>query len=324
MPVSYQSHQTRQFTDFSPLIALGGLAILGCAAVLSLFFQRTLVDQLVTVFPEESVSLEPLQLKKSPIGALRIDVSAVIPTNHWVTYEISLVDAEGEVLVSAMKQAWSESGTWQEDGESGTWQEEDVRGGLDVRTAATGPVTIVLSVLEYGETSGNEVEAPVSLRVNVDNGTIDGRYMLIGFIATIVLIILSFNAVKESGKCVIDKSIGDSDLGGRSVMGGPDTLIKVAATIKSDETSPAKFKIHFYIKDKNGEQIYYHVFTIPRGAKNDDVCWQTWKQHFILESRDSYNMYLEVMPDGPVDSTRLVVKENVRTLQAVEYIHIQC
>lgn len=324
MPVSYQPQRTSQFKDSSPLIALGALAILGCAGVLSLLLHKTLIDQQVTVFPEESVSLEPVQLKKSPIGALRIDVSAVIPTNRWVTYEISLMNAEGEVLVSAMKQAWRESGTWYEDGESGTWQEEDVRGGLDVRTVATGPITIVLSVLEYGETSGNEIEDPVSLRVNVHNGVIDGRYMLVGLIATVVLIVLSFNAVNGSGKCIIDKSIGDSDLGGRAIMGGPDSLIKVTAIIKSDETSPAKFKIHLYIKDKNGEQIYYHVFTISRGAKNNDVCWQTWQQHFVLESRDSYNVYVEVMPDGPVDSTRLTVKENVCTLQAVEYIHIRC
>lgn len=324
MPVDVQTRKIKRFRDFSPFIALSALGLVACASFVSGLLQRTLFTRSFNLSPEESITVGPIQLKKSPIGALRIDVTAEIPTNHWITYEIGLVDAEGNLLTSAMKQAWRESGTWVEDGESGTWEERDLDGGLDIRSAATEQLNIELSVLEYGTTAGEEVDLSAPLSVEIKNGVVDNRYLTVGWIATILLTIFSFNSVYVSGKYIIKKSIGDSDLGARTVMGGPDNLLKAVVEVTSDTTSPSKFTIDFWIKDKNGEEIYFHKFDLNRSlVKTNDSHKQSLKTFFLLEPRDSYQFYVEVVPDGPVDRTRITIQEGARTILSPDVIHIQ-
>ena len=324
MPVDVKTQKSKRFRDFSPLIALGALGLIACAGFASGLLQKTLFTRSLNLSPEESITVGPIQLKKSIIGALRIDVSAVIPTNHWITYEIALVDAEGNLLASAMKQAWRESGTWREDGESGTWEEQDLQGGLDIRSGKAEQINIELSVLEYGTTSGEALDSSATLEIVIKNGVVDTRYLMVGSITTLLLTGFSFYSVYTSGKYVIKKSIGDSDLGGRGVTGGADNLIKAIVAVTSDEKSPSKFTVDFSIKNKNGEEIYFHQFSLNRsGFQTNDSYRQSLKTFFLLEPRDSYRFYVEVVPDGPVDRTRLTVQEGAHTILEPDIIHIQ-
>lgn len=323
MPVDVQTRKIKRFRDFSPLIALGALGLIVCAGFISVFFQKTLVNQAINLSPEEAIALDPIELEKSPIGALRIDVAADIPSNRWITYEIALIDSQGNLLASAMKQAWKESGTWREDGESGTWSEQDVKGGLDIRSKTGEPITIELSVLEYGTTAGEEVDSSATLNVVVKNGVVDTRYFFIGTLATFLLSGFTTYSVYTSGKRVIQKSIGDSDLGGRGVMGGANNLIRATVAVVSDETSPSRFTIDFSIQDKDGEEVYSHQFQLNRGSKINESYRQSLRTFFLLEPKDSYRFYVEVVPDRSVDRTRLTVQEGAHTILEPDIIHIQ-
>ena len=323
MAVHTTRKTTSRFVDWSPVVAIAATGLVFVAGVLSWALRKTLVKTSLNVVPEESVNLDPIQLAPRSIGALRVDVTTVLPSNRWVTYEVLLKDAEGNTLSSAIKQAWQESGTWSEGGESGTWSESDLQGGIDIRSAAAEPITVAILVLEYGDTAGNTINEPVPFRVTVRNGAIDGRYLWVGFIGTLVLAVLSFIAAGQTGKTVINRSIGDSDLGGRAVMGGANSLIKVRVKTKTDETSPSQFQVDLYLKDANGEVVYQHGFPLKRYFSSEDVYWQALTAYFVLSQRASYGFYVEVVPDGPVDSTQLIVQEKAKTRKEIDLIVIE-
>lgn len=46
------------------------------------------------------------------------------------------------------------------------------------------------------------------------------------------------------------------------------------------------------------------------------------ERHFILTQRGSYGFHVEVSPDQPIDSTRLIVRDKARTLFAVDAIEL--
>ncbi|MEW6497391.1 MAG: hypothetical protein AB1589_33555 [Cyanobacteriota bacterium] len=326
MPVSIQTQRTRRFIDPWPYVALGATGLVFSALVAATFFQKTLLSKSIYVSEEEPIQLEPLQLKRQLIGALRIDVEATIATNQWVTYEIQVLDPQGKVIASVIKQAWSESGTWYEDGESGSWYEDDLVGGLDVRAKKQEQVTIAIAVLEYGDSSGREIDRPVPLNVTVQNGVVDKRYLWAGLVGATSLAVLACIATPMSGKEAIAKSIGDSDPSDRSTVGGSNHLVRVNVDVESDENSPRQLDVSLFINDAYGEQIYARSFPVKLSFKEEEgkVKGATGQLEafFILEPRSSYGFHVEVLPDAPVDRTTLTVRDGSRTLQGIEVAHI--
>ncbi|MBE9126011.1 MULTISPECIES: hypothetical protein [unclassified Coleofasciculus] len=326
MPVTIQTRHMGRFIDPWSYIALGAAGLVLLAFIVAQFFQKTLVSTTVSASEDEPAQLEAIQLSRQPIGALRIDVKALIPTNRWVTYEIQLFDQQGQVIASAIKEAWKESGTWYEEGESGSWSEEDTLGGLDVRAQKNEQVSIAVAVLEYGQISGQELDEPVQFKVTVQNGVVDTRYLLPGLIGAGSLALIAFMATPLSGKKAIAKTIRDSDPSGRGTAGGSDRLVRVKVDVKSDETSPRQLEVRLFINDAYGEQIYAHSLpmTLRYKKENGKVEEATGKVQafFILEPRSSYGFHVEVMPDAPVDQTTLTVRDRTRTRQSVEVVQI--
>ncbi|AFY65389.1 hypothetical protein [Geitlerinema sp. PCC 7407] len=331
MAVDIRPLRTAKFRDPWIYVAWAAVGLIFVAGLTSLFLRQSVVNTTVSAEPEEPAELAPIKLPRAWLGATRIDVKAVIPDNRWLTYEIQILDAKGAPLGSAIKQAWRESGTWYEEGESGSWAEDDLWGGLDVRSATkdqTGPVTIAVNVLEYGLTSGQEIEEPVSFRVQVSRGVIDSRYLWGGFFGSLVLAVLASLSVGQSGKKVIAKKIDDSDVGDRAVVGGPNRLVRVSVDVASDETSPQSLQVNLYLKNGDGDQIYARPETVKLTLHKDedgklDRATGHLDAFFVLEPRGSYGFYATVMPDAPVDSTRLTVRDGAVTRQPVDVITLR-
>ena len=326
MPVTIQTQRTSRFIDPWSYVALGATGLIFLALVAATFFQKTLLSKTITVSEEEPVLLQPLQLKRQLIGALRIDVAATIATNQWVTYEIQVLDPQGQVIASVIKQAWSESGTWYEDGESGTWYEDDLVGGIDIRAKKQEQVTIALAVLEYGDSSGRELDSSVPFQVTVQNGVVDKRYLWAGLVGATSLAVLACIATPISGKKAIAKSICDSDPSDRATVGGANQLVRVKVNVESDTNSPRQLEFRLFINDAYGEQIYARSFPIKLSFKKNEgkVTGATGQLQtfFILEPRSSYGFHVEVVPDAPVDRTTLTIRDGSRTLQSVDVAHI--
>lgn len=326
MPVTTQTQRTSRFVDPWSYIALGAAGLVLLALMGSQFFYKRLMSQTVYVEPEESVQLESIQLEPQLIGALRIDVRALLPSNTWVIYEIQILDQNGDVIASAMKEAWSESGTWYEDGESGSWSESDLQGGLDVQAKKNEQITLAIAVLEYGNTSGQELEQPVGFQVTVENGVVDTRYLWSGLIGSTILGIIAIIATPVSGKTAIAKTIQDSDPSERATVGGANQLVRVEIKVKSDETSPRQLTARLVINDAYGEQVYARALPMPLSLKEEDGRVESAKGQvqcfFTLDPRSSYGFHVDVMPDAPVDQTKLTVRDRNRTLGSVEVVHI--
>jgi len=328
MPIKIQPLVTTQFTERSPLMALGALGLLGIALLLSPLFHRQLLSTGVYVGAEETVQLDPVQPREGAIGALRIDAVALLPGNAWSVFEVQVLDSQGNVLASAIKQAWSESGTWQEEGESGIWTEQDEAGRFDIRQATIdGPVVVAISVLEQGSSTGLPLDGPVVYRVTVAEGVIDYRFLWSGAIGVLLVAALTAIAVKATGQTVISEQINDSDLVGRGTLGGPNTLVRIIITVVSDETSPPQLTANLAINDSYGESIYRRQVDIPLSIRREDGKVESARGSatvdLILDPRGSYGFSVVITPDGPVDHTFLTVKEGIRTLTPTAITYIQ-
>jgi len=323
MPVTTKTQRTSRFIDPWSYIALGASGLVLLALMGSQFFYKKLVSERVSVEPEASVELESIQLEPRLVGALRIDVRALLPSNTWVIYEIQILDQNGDVIASAMKEAWSESGTWYEDGESGSWSESDLQGGLDVQAKKNEQITVAIAVLEYGNTSGQELEQPVGFKVTVENGVVDTRYLWSGLIGSAILGIIAVIATPISGKTAIAKTIQDSDPSGRATVGGADQLVRVKINVKADETFPRQLTARLVINDAYGEQVYARAMPMHFILGTEDTRRHQLQCFFTLDPRSSYGFHVEVTPDAPVDQTKLTVRDRNHTLVPVEVVHIR-
>ena len=328
MQVAVESKRTNRFIDKWAYIALGATGFLLLAFIASGLFKKTVVSKNISVGVEESTQLEKFTLEPQAIGALRIDVKASIPANTSLAYQIQLLDQQGKVLASAIKNAWNETGTWYEDGESGRWEESDLLAGLDVRTKKPEQVNLAIAVLEYEDRTGRELTQPKPVfNVLAENGVIDTRPLWPALFGTIPLTVMAMFAVPLTGKKVISKKIDDSDPSDRATVGGANKLVRVKVDVASDETSPSYLQIKLVINNGYGEQVYRTSNTTSVNIKRENGkieggnCSLTL--FFVFEKRDSYSFNVEVLPDASVDRTTLTIREGARTLGAQEVTYIQ-
>lgn len=342
--MSYVSKKVKssKFIEYSLYLCLGINIFLFLALFLSSSFSKTLVNKTIStqvVEGDNLIKLEPILFKKKVFGALRIDAKAKIISNTWLTYEIQLQDSQGNIIASAMKPAWRESGTWREGGESGTWSEQDLSGGIDIRLSRNEKereLTPVIMILEYTTSSGQplyqgvngeEVYQNVSFQVKIINGAIDTRYIWAGLIGTVLMTIFCFYSVNSMGTLVISKFINDSDLGDWAVFGDPDKLVKATIKVLADETTPSSLNFKLWVNDGYGEQVCKtNQFVSIHYHKNDEgeILSATAKTdfYFLFPKRTSHNVYVEIEPDQPVEKTWLWVKEGVKTKKSVDIIEI--
>ena len=317
-------------TDFLDRWAYLPSAISACLFLLILFgspLAKTLVDKNIIATEKEPVKVDRIDLPASKLGALRIDVQTYVPNNHWVVYEIQLVDQNGQVIASAIDEAWRESGTWREGGESGTWSESDELGGLDIRSSQVEKLDIVIQVLESGTARGQATDLSVSFDIKVKNGVINKSDLWWGLLCNLGLTFMAMRATKISGQKVISKKIADSDPQGRATVGGKERLVRVKINTKLDENTPLTIQINLSIDNIYGKQIYKDTdIVIVSLNKNDDglITKGTGmlESFFILEPRSLYRFKVNVEPDAPVEWTSLIVRDGSKTLKEIEVVKI--
>ena len=328
MPATIRSQSTIRFVDPWPYIACGATGLVILALMSSLFFQKSLRFANIKVSEAEPVKLKPVLVSREPIGALRIDTKVMLPDNHWVTYEIQLFDQQNHLLASGIKQAWSESGTWTEEGESGTWHEDDLWAGLDVRTTKDKEmITIAVEVLEYSDTSGQEIDQPVPFQVTIRSGVVDARYLWAGLFGAASFAALACKAVGTKGNTVIAKTLKNCNVSDRAITGGRNCLVQVTVQVNAGGTAPRQLQGHLCLKDAQGEQVYSWSFLVMLKSQKDDAghvkrATGRVEARFILEPRTSYGFQIAMLPARHIEQTQLIVREGTHTLQAVEIVHI--
>ncbi|MBF2063436.1 MAG: hypothetical protein IGS39_03225 [Calothrix sp. C42_A2020_038] len=324
--MSTETKRTSRFIDWWAWGAFNGFILIFLTLIISPFWQRTLLNKIVTVQDDEPVKLEPVELKSNALGALRVDAEAQINANEWVAFEIQLLDQAGKVIASGIKQGWSETGTWYEDGESGSWSEQDTLGGLDVRAKQDEKLTVALALLDYGTTAGKELNNPVSFRVKVRNGVIDIGYLWLGIVICFIFALVAMYATCKSGKRAIFETINDSDPTGRGTLGGQDRLVRLRVEVEADETVPQRLEIRLVINDAYGEQVYCESTDIGVSRKIEDGEFINavgkLEKLFVISERGSYGFHVEIHPDEPIDRTKLIVRDGARTLLPVDVVHL--
>jgi hypothetical protein len=111
MTVKISYFKTTRFLDFWAYLPAGVTCFLFLFLVFSPFLTKTLVSKTVKVSEEEPFQVATVELKPKELGTLRIDVRSFFPDNHWLVYEIQLVDKKGQLIAEAIDESWRESGT---------------------------------------------------------------------------------------------------------------------------------------------------------------------------------------------------------------------
>jgi hypothetical protein len=320
-----KTYSTRKFIEPAIFLRWFTFGLISLALVASWFMGQTQIRKTVAVEPdaEDYVEVGSLTLKPSAIGATRIKAEAKIPANHWVTYELILLDSQGNIVTSAMKEAWSESGTWNEDGESGTWSEQDLDAGLDIKAQTSETLTLAVSVLDYTTSSGQEITNPVPIEVKASTGVVYQTPLLWGWIVTAVLTWISGSLIQSGcGRRAIFKTIPDSDVGARGTLGGSLSLVHLRLEIISDETTQLTLSPKLWIRNADGDDLYRHTYTVIPRIAGEDVKKSELNAYFRLLKKGSYGFYVEVMPDAPVDRTTITVFDGAKTSGRVEVTDI--
>ena len=251
---------------------------------------------------------------------------AHVASDRWITYEVQLRARDGDILASAIKKGWHETGIWREGGESGMWEEKDLRGGFDIKLTQQQEMRLAIAVLDYTDTTGEPVEEKARFDVTVRNGVIDTRYLWAGLAGTAALGVLAAIALNFTGKRIINASANDSDVSARGVVGGRKSLVKVKVVVLADENAPGVLQVHLNIRDRNGELVQQERLSVLLRWLREDGEIQGGRgiaRYFVLlEPRDSYGFYVETVPDGPVDRVTLFVDDGVRTLTPIEVHHL--
>ena len=327
MQVAVDTKRTSRFIDKWAYIALGATSFLLLALIGSGLFKKTLISKNISVGVGESTPPEKLTLKPQLVGALRIDVEVSIPTNTSLIYQIQLLDQQGKVVASAIKNAWSEAGTWNEEGESGSWSESDLLAGLDVRTKKAEQINLVITVLKYEGTTRRELTQPKPVfNVLVENGVVDTGPLFPALFATIPLTVMAMFAVPFTGKKVISKTFDDSDPSVRATLGGANKLIRVEVNVASYQTFPSQLQVKLVINDGYGEQVHSTLTTMSVNLEGENGSVKRGNGSstlfFVFEKRDSYSFNVEVLLYRSAYGT-IFVREGARTLRAQEVVYIK-
>jgi hypothetical protein len=322
--MSITTYTTSRFVSRWFYLALLATIIVTLTLFFAPLFSTTLVNTKVSARVGQPALLPAISLRREPIGALRVDVTAQLPANQWVTYEIQLQDANKQIIASAYKEAWAESGTWSEDGETGSWYESDTRAGLDIRADRPEPIQIGLNLLEYTDTVGNDIDKLVPFNITVQNGVIDTRYLWAGWFGTTLLTGLAAISVLLSGRLAISRVVRDPEISARTELGGARKLVRVKVSIGGYTTqfSPPVC-VNLFVKDANGEQIYATTQSVKLSGFNAEKgktkrALASWHQFFVLEPQNSYGFYVQVKPEALVDRLTLEVRDQAQTLTPVE------
>jgi hypothetical protein len=175
--------------------------------VVGVLSERTVWSGSFTVGEDDPSTTPELTLPDSWIGAVRVEARAAVPQEHWAAYQVTALAPDGTVLLELVKEAWSESGTWYEDGESGTWSESDLELLWDVRARKAEPVRFELSLLDQGSAQDQSpspaldggTPAAVPIAFTVRAGVVDGRFLALAFLLSLAFSLVAYYLAGHGG-----------------------------------------------------------------------------------------------------------------------------
>jgi hypothetical protein len=310
---------TGRFISRWAYVSLGLVGLMSLALLSVPFWQRLLLTESLSVSEGDSVELPTIALPLTRWGALRVEAMASLPWGQSATYEIQIRDRTGQVIGSAVKDAWAETGQWAEEGESGTWDETDVAAGLDLRSKQAETLTLAIAVLDHTNTAGLDLNKPIRFTVQVYSGAIDDRYLWAGLLGTLCTTLLAFGAVPTSGRRAIAKTMRRAhEVTERGDLKGGDRLLRLTVQVKAPPHAPSVFTLSLTIHNADGESIFSdRVSLATKYSKHEGKTTGAGVRYtgfFMLASPGSYGFSAAISPEDPILKTTLTVYEDAHTL----------
>lgn len=312
-----ESVTTTRFADPWANVAIAAIGLVLLAGLDSLSAKQLLRKQL-QASRGETARLEAIAVRPPLWGAFRIEVTTQQPFNSWVIYEIKVLDETGEPIASGIKETWRSF-----DGRETSGRRDDLKGGLDLKIDKPQSLTLAIAVLETGVGTGTKADLPEPLkfRVTVRKGVMDGRYLWAGALGSGVMALLAMLSRREIGAVVIAKTLEDSEVGARAIVGGSDSLVRVTVKAWLDETRPAKTTLELRVTNAYGEEVceLREFFGSSLMGSLASVK-QDW--YFAFDARDSYGFFATISPDDPVEKIELQVRDGARSAGSVRVMNV--
>lgn len=311
MPVTAETQLTARFIRRGFYLAL--LAILLVLAVFlnTRSINQTLYSKTILVAKNEPLTLTTVELAPSWLGTVKVEASALVPKNRQVTYAIQLLTPQGQLLHSTPQHA----------------ERRNQKGSLDTRSVGFTQATasIAIAVLNYTDATGNELQQPIFLRVNIRKIELDSRYLWFGCLGIASLGIISLATHKFSPTITaIRTSAANNAIEGRGVLGGPKQLVRVNLKLISNQKPTRRIEVTWCIVNEVGEIIYDSTLPVtlkfnPKKA----LAIAKLERYFILSERGIYQFYVIAPPYEQIQRTILIVRDRARTFGPVKVKRIK-
>jgi hypothetical protein len=267
---------------------------------------------------EAGVTTAPFQLTPRIFGALRIECRVSLPSDTWADIKVAIVDAQGEPIAEAVKETWSEQGTWHEDGQSGSWAESDTELAWDVRPDTPEEARVELELLGVGSTNSlQELEGEkVHVDVVVSDGVVDFRWLLVGFIGASLVWVLVWYAAGHGGRPVIVER-WDGEITARADCQGGLVAITVSGLLDETSVSP---RLCLKVRDGDGVELVNLDKSLQTTAVRSEGELEGYRfdrKLYVLLLPGNYGFYVRVTPDPPIEWIKLLVRDSATTRGAV-------
>ncbi|MEB3291860.1 MAG: hypothetical protein VKJ24_01745 [Synechococcales bacterium] len=317
---------TGRFISVAPYLCLCMSLVLLLVLMFSPSVGKTVFSRQVTVESEQPVTVGTLTLPPDRVGVLQVEAIALLPTNRWATYEIQLVNSREQLLLSAVKESWRETGSWQEEGQTGTWDEGDTTALLNFRpTQRSEPIQVVIEVLELSDHTGKKVTETLPFSVTIRRDPLNVLPLWLGWFLTVGLTGLAFWTVPRSGRVIL-RAVGshltDRPGGEIGVQEWGQVTAHQLVRLSIEVQAPPRYSsprviLMAKVLSPSGQELWCEKSGIDLNlVKRSTIPHhrQGFAEYFLLfEQSDSYQFLAQVQTAGQIEQVKLCVRDRVQT-----------
>lgn len=296
-----------------PAIPLAVLLLAGLVPPRSLTFRPA---------ADRSLLSEPFRLESGPLGSPLLQVEATIPRDTNLTYQLELLDPNGQVVLELSRDGWRETGTWTEDGQSGTYDESDTAVPLLLRPAASGPHRLRLRLEELSGADGQPRAEPVGFRARLRPHRVNAPLLLLTAAAGLVSSVCAWMGIYGHCRRVHRLRLEEGRARLRADLG--PGLVRLWITVRYEPEAqaplPQSVPLRLQVHDGLGRLRQRHEQPLPLTALTvNDEPLRFARQRLVLRLPERGNLALQVeLPDdlGPARDAlaqfTLTVEDGVR------------
>jgi len=283
--------------------------------ILLAFLSKEIYKDKAVLFLNEEYDSPPIDFKRTAfLPAYKIKITAQIPVNHWLDYEVMLVEGDEDIF-GFEQNVWREKGIWREGGESGRWHESDRKKEFMFVPHKSGKYHLHFAIASLTGVRGQKTRKSdaIILFYSVIKNYASYGTILASLLVLLIGLMLVVTFTWTSKTAVYEKNVGTEKLikGANYFLDVPDAnrLIMICLEINRDLSVKSRFNysdvFRIRIVAPNGKETVIKDSTKPLEEKYRDEdedpirVYSTHSYYYMPTETGKYQVILKL--DGKQD-----------------------